>query len=74
MVAMTSDATRGIWLEHDEVNVRRNRCKFAAKFDRIWKPFSGLDLAIVIGIVVLVKAAAGGHLHILYKRQTNGTT
>ena len=63
--AMTSGATRAIWLEEDEVNVRDNGCLFAAKYGNLealqWFKSHGCRW----NFLVCKEAAAGGHLHIL---------
>ena len=65
MAAMASDATRTIWLEEDETNVRKDGCRLAAKYGNLealqwlrshdcrWNGY------------VCREAAGEGHLHIL---------
>ena len=65
MAAMTSGATRAIWLEEDEANIREDGCEFAAKLGNMetlqWFRSHGCrwDRSVCRA------AAAGGHLHIL---------
>ena len=64
--AMTSDATRAIWLEEDEQKVRGNGCFFAAEYGNLealqWFHSRGCRWD---RDVCSTAAAAGGHLHIL---------
>ena len=64
-VAMTSDATRAIWLQEDEACVKEKGCILAAKFGNLealqW--FHSRNCSWGGG--VCTEAAAGGHLHVL---------
>ena len=64
IAAMTSAATRGIWLQEDPTEARESGCRLAAKFGNLealrW--FHSHDCR---NRVVCTAAAAEGHLHIL---------
>ena len=71
--AMATDATRAIWFEEDEANVRANGCKFAAIYGNLealqWLHSS--DCLWDSG--VHREAAARGHLHILHWARLQST-
>ena len=64
--AMTSDATRALWLQENESNVREKGCRLAAKFGNLaalqW--LRSRDCRWDSG--ACIEAAAGGHVHILH--------
>ena len=62
--AMSSVTTRNVWLEEDEMNVRTNACRFAAKYAN-WEAlqwFRSRDCRWDIS--VCEEAAGRGHLHL----------
>ena len=64
--AMTSDATRAIWLEENTANVRDDGCRFAAKCGNLevlqWLRSEDCRW----DDRVCIEASGGGHLHILH--------
>ena len=49
--AMTSDATRAMWLEEDRAEVRRHGCSRAAKYGN-FEPSNGFALTIANGVLL----------------------
>ena len=65
IAAMTSSATREIWLEEDEANVRRNGCKFSTKYGNL-EAFRWLQYRDCHWTSRVCREAAGRrHLHVL---------
>ena len=68
MAAIATDATREIWLEEDEANVRENGCIFAAKYGNLeaLQSFRDHDCRWNEHVCSAAAAAAEGHLYISY--------